>query len=141
MTPEQERLFINDFKRCLPSILDGCDPAYDYPDGWLRGPEEVLRAPTILSPKYILDIIARVTCLTVNALKSERRSANIPKARFLAYYLIYSYCPNQTSVSIGFFMTKDHTTVLHGIKRARDLLEFDEEFINLHRIVLREIKR
>ena len=35
MTPEQEARFIEDFRRCLPLIKEGKDPAEDYPDGWL----------------------------------------------------------------------------------------------------------
>ena len=139
MTPEQERAFRTDFKRCLPAILEGCDPALEYPDGWLNGKGGSL--PGCLAMDCVLEAVAKVTKTTPHMLKGPRRSARVALPRTLAYLLMNELCPQESLVSIGGFLNKDHTTVLQGTRRARLLLERDEQFKKLYDAVMTELKR
>ena len=71
----------------------------------------------IITPEFIINTVAEHFDITPEELKSDKRSRKISYPRQIAMYL----CREMTSVkldSIGMLLGgKDHTTVLHGIKK------------------------
>lgn len=71
-------------------------------------------------------LIAEEVCIkhgvNMNDLISHRREANIVKARYEAFWRCY----RETSMSlpqIGHRFDRDHTTVLHGLRKYRKMLD------------------
>ncbi len=77
--------------------------------------------------------------ISVQKLHSRRRSSDVTIPRFLAMHLMSVHCPNRSLVEIGrHFHTAsegdgmDHTSIMHGIKRATKLLIEDPDFAAAH---------
>ncbi|MBM3259526.1 MAG: chromosomal replication initiator protein DnaA [Candidatus Sericytochromatia bacterium] len=74
----------------------------------------------------ITAIVAKTYDVTVEELISERRSQDITRPRFIACYL----CRDMTGSSfhlIGRFFRRDHTSIMHGVKTIKTLLEEDPQ--------------
>ena len=80
-----------------------------------------------VSPKQIVDKVAKYYNLTPKELCSKSRVANIKNARQVAMYIISKELGTSTNKIAGEVGVKDHTTVMHGIKKIeQDLkLNFD----------------
>ena len=83
--------------------------------------------------------VAKSAGISVQKLHSRRRSSDVTIPRFLAMYLMSVHCPNRSLVEIGrHFHTAsegdamDHTSIMHGIKRAAELLVKDPDFAAAH---------
>lgn len=64
--------------------------------------------------------IARIDLL------SDRRTANLVRPRHIAFYLMKTMTP-QSLPAIGYYMGgRDHTTVLHAVRKITVLMEHDE---------------
>ncbi|MEE9277449.1 MAG: chromosomal replication initiator protein DnaA [Dehalococcoidia bacterium] len=78
-------------------------------------------------PSVILESVAQVTTVPVDALTSKRREKQVAYARHLAMYLLRDLA-HQSYAQIGRLLGgRDHTTVLHGFKRIETLLESDPD--------------
>jgi chromosomal replication initiator protein len=78
-------------------------------------------------PSVILDAVAQVTGIPVDALTSKRRERQVAYARHLAMYLLRDLA-HQSYAQIGRLLGgRDHTTVLHGYRRIAGLLETDAD--------------
>ena len=78
-------------------------------------------------PSVILDAVAQVTNIPVDALTSKRREKQVAYARHLAMYLLRDVA-HQSYAQIGRILGgRDHTTVLHGFRRIDRLLETDPD--------------
>ena len=78
-------------------------------------------------PSVILDAVALVTNIPVDALTSKRREKQVAYARHLAMYLLRDVA-HQSYAQIGRLLGgRDHTTVLHGFRRIDRLLETDPD--------------
>ena len=67
--------------------------------------------------------VAEYYDVTEESLKSKKRTANINKARQVAWY-ISSIVTDETITRIGLEYNRDHATVLHGVEKIRnDLVE------------------
>ena len=78
-------------------------------------------------PSVILDAVAQVTNIPVEALTSKRREKQVAYARHLAMYLLREIA-QQSYAQIGRLLGgRDHTTVLHGFRRIERLLESDQD--------------
>lgn len=92
-----------------------------------------LRKVQNVSPKAPVDILDLVTaaCATFDAtyadVMSERRSSNALNARFAIYYLSKELTPHSLT-TIGATLKKDHSTVIHGLRKAQALMEKDRDF-------------
>lgn len=68
-------------------------------------------------------VIAAVSAnseFTVEMLLGHRRAYPLAQTRQLAYLLAYTYCPGDSLSKIAReFGNRDHTTILHGVKRAK----------------------
>jgi chromosomal replication initiator protein len=74
-----------------------------------------------LSGDDVLDIVARYYGVLPADLMANRRPAELVSARQLAMWLC-SKLLGWSSVRIGRALNRDHTTVLHGIRRIDDRL-------------------
>ena len=78
-------------------------------------------------PSVILDAVAHVTNVPVDAITSKRREKQVAYARHLSMYLLRDLA-HQSYAQIGRLLGgRDHTTVLHGFRRIEKLLEEDAD--------------
>ena len=70
--------------------------------------------------------VAEYYDVTEESLKSKKRTANINKARQVAWY-ISSIVTEETITRIGLEYNRDHATVLHGVEKIRNDLTEDKE--------------
>lgn len=72
--------------------------------------------------RQIIKQVADKHCISVEEIKSHRRSRNVVNARHEAFYR----CRHETSNSLPqigrFFGGRDHSTVLHGIRKHQERL-------------------
>ena len=74
-------------------------------------------------PSVILDAVAHVTNIPVDAMTSKRREKQVAYARHLAMYLLRDLA-HQSYAQIGRLLGgRNHSTVLHGFRRIEKLLE------------------
>ncbi len=83
-----------------------------------------------VTPQLIVDIVAEHFNIAKEDITSKKRNAEYVLPRQIIMYL----CRNMTDASlqnIGKLLSKkDHTTVLHGIKKIEDKINTDEELRN-----------
>jgi chromosomal replication initiator protein len=78
-------------------------------------------------PSVILDAVALVMHVPVDAITSKRREKQIAYARHLAMYLLRDLA-HQSYAQIGRLLGgRDHTTALHGCRRIAKLLDDDPD--------------
>jgi chromosomal replication initiator protein len=78
-------------------------------------------------PSVILEAVAQVTNIPVEALTSKRREKQVAYARHLAMYLLRDVA-HQSYAQIGRLLGgRDHTTVLHGYRRIAKLVEIEPD--------------
>ena len=78
-----------------------------------------------ISPKQIIDKVAKYYNLSTTELKSKSRVANIMLARQVAMYLLskeLNLSTNKVALEVN---VKDHTTVMHGIKKIDKALKLN----------------
>lgn len=92
-----------------------------------------------VTPELILEIVAEHYSITVNDLKSSKRSANIAVPRQIAMYL----CRNMTDTplkAIGIILGgRDHSTVSHGVDKIEDEIKTDDKLNNTINIIKKKI--
>ena len=70
--------------------------------------------------------VAEYYDVTEESLKSKKRTANINKARQVAWY-ISSIVTEETITKIGLEYNRDHATVLHGVEKIRNDIAEDPQ--------------
>lgn len=78
-----------------------------------------------LTPKKVIDIVAKACNITPADLCSRSRVANIAQARQIAMYLMAEELNLSTPVTAKEVGLKDHTTAMHGIKKIKNNLATD----------------
>ncbi|MCR5716947.1 MAG: chromosomal replication initiator protein DnaA [Lachnospiraceae bacterium] len=83
-----------------------------------------------VNEELILKIVAEHFNVTPKDILSQKRDAQFSEPRQVVMYLC-STVTHTTAVGIAKLLNKkDHTTILHGIKKIREQLETDEELRN-----------
>ena len=77
------------------------------------------------SPKQIVEKVAKYYNLTVKEMCSKSRVANIKTARQVAMFILSKELSLSTNKIAGEVGVKDHTTVMHGIKKIEKDLKLD----------------
>ncbi|MBQ8985514.1 chromosomal replication initiator protein DnaA [Candidatus Saccharibacteria bacterium] len=77
------------------------------------------------SPKRIVDRVAKYYQLSTAELKSKSRVANIKNARQVAMYLLQEELSLSTTKIATEVGVKDHSTVMHGIKKIQNDLKLN----------------
>ena len=92
-----------------------------------------------ITPELIIDIVAEHYSITIQDLKSGKRSSNIAMPRQIAMYL----CREMTDVplkAIGSILGgRDHSTVSYGIEKVADDVKTDEALCNTIDIIKKKI--
>ena len=78
-----------------------------------------------VSPKQILDKVAKHYNLTTKEMCSKSRVANIKTARQIAMFILSKELNLSTTKIANEVGVKDHTTVMHGIKKIEKDLKLD----------------
>lgn len=104
------------------SDLRGISPNDLISDGYLEDAQYV-KSKTV-SSKQVIDKVAKFYDLTAKDLLGTSRIANIKTARQIAMYLMSEELGLST-VRIGNEFSKDHTTIMHGIKKIKTDLKLD----------------
>ena len=80
--------------------------------------------PDVVTMQQILSRVAKKHGLTQGTIKSDSRLREVVQARNEAFY--YSQKLGKSLPQIGRFFGRDHTSVLHGIKRHKQRMEAAE---------------
>lgn len=73
-----------------------------------------------ISPRNVVEKVAKYYQLTPKELCSKSRVANIKNARQIAMYLLSKELGMSTTKIAAEVGVKDHTTVMHGVKKIDD---------------------
>ncbi len=87
----------------------------------------------------IFSAVSNTYGVSIDDIKSANRSSNISQARNICMYVIKTVT-GITLKEVGTFFGKDHSTVLHSIKRIESALETDQTFRNTVNNIIREVK-
>lgn len=87
----------------------------------------------------IFSTVSNTYGVSIDEIKSTNRSSNISQARNICMYVIKTVT-GITLKEIGAFFGKDHSTVLHSIKRVENAIESDQTFKNTINNIIREVK-
>lgn len=95
--------------------------------------------PTSVVITNIFNAVSDTYGVSVEEIKSANRSANISQARNICMYII----KNVTGITlkeVGTYFGKDHSTVLHSVKRVETAMDNDRNFKNAINNIVREVK-
>ncbi len=92
-----------------------------------------------LHPAKIIDVVSRVTDVTLDVLLSEDRHKHIAMARFAAYYVLREH--GFSYPVIGTCLERDHTSVMAGYKKAKEHFETNHEFKQLITTIIVALER
>lgn len=79
-------------------------------------------------PERILDAVSKTTGVGVPALRGRRRTRPVARARQAAYWLLARHTSLSLSAIGARLGGRDHTSVLHGVRRADVLRVGDPAF-------------
>lgn len=95
--------------------------------------------PREITPQLIIEVVSEHFGITVDQIMSKSRSSDVAKPRQIAMYL----CKNMTDHpldSIGQLLGgRDHSTVIHGIKKVTDEISSDQNFANTVETIRKKI--
>ena len=104
------------------SELRGMSPNELIADGYLEGVGQI--KPKTMPPRQLIDQVAKFYDLTTKDLLGTSRVSHIKTPRQIAMYLLNEELGLST-VRIGNEFNKDHTTIMHGIKKIKTELKLD----------------
>lgn len=92
-----------------------------------------------ITPTLIINVVAEHFGVKPEDITSKRRNSEFVQPRQVVMYLCSKYTDNSLA-NIGKILgKKDHTTVIHGIKKVNAELEINEEFKNKVEIITKKI--
>ena len=104
-----------DFNEWLPAIADGRDKFVPAHPGMATEED-----PAEQRIERIISLVASRAACTPREITGPRRSVAYSRPRFIGYLLAYEMVPDASLPRIGrAFGDRDHTTIMHGIKVAR----------------------
>ena len=113
-----------EYKRILTyAEFKGISPLAVINDGYVNTSAETSRRA--VSPKKIVNTVADVSGLSVKEMCGKSRVSNIKTARQIAMFLLseeLGLSTTKIALEVG---VKDHTTVMHGIKKIRGDIKTD----------------
>lgn len=121
--------------------VDIAPPAAESPPTITEPTVESEDQPTLVP--FIIDVmrvVARRYRLSVLDLKSERRKAHVVRPRQLGMYVAYKVTMHSTP-RIGRAFHRDHTTVLHAIRKIGSMVESDPAIAAEVEEIIAEIDR
>ena len=113
-----------EYKRILTfAEFKGISPLSVINNGYINTSAEVRRG--VISPKHVVESVANISDLSVKELCSKSRVSHIKTARQIAMYLLSEELGMSTTKIAMEVGVKDHTTVMHGIKKIREDIKKD----------------
>lgn len=95
--------------------------------------------PKEITPQLVIEIVAEHFNISTDQMISKNRSSEIAKPRQIAMYL----CKNMTSAqleTIGALLGgRDHSTIIHGIKKITEEYKKDENFHHMIETIKKKI--
>ena len=90
--------------------------------------------------RRVLEAVSGATGIPLERLCGRERCVTVVRPRQAAYRMIREGGFSSTEIGrvVG---DRDHSTVLHGIKRAEQLLKTDPEFANLYNACVARLER
>lgn len=88
----------------------------------------------------IFNAVSETYGVSAEEIKSANRSANISQARNICMYIIKTVT-GITLKEVGTYFGKDHSTVLHSVKRIEAAMETDRDLKNTVNNIVRECKQ
>jgi len=79
---------------------------------------------SITNPVEIMNLISKVSGITLEELTGKDRYARLITPRHVAMYLIRNIC-NETLLDIGKLFNRDHTTVIASLTHVQDMIDTD----------------
>ncbi len=104
------------------SDLKNMTPGELISDGYME--DSAYQKPKAISPKQVIDKVAKYYDISSKDLLGTSRVAHIKTPRQVAMYLLNEELGLST-VRIGTEFNKDHTTILHGVKKIKGDLKLD----------------
>ena len=81
----------------------------------------------LINVEFIQNIVANYFNLNINEMLSQRRSRSLARPRQIAMYLAKQYTTNSLPDIGRKFSNRDHTTVIHAVKKIDELIKKDNE--------------
>lgn len=81
--------------------------------------------PIQLSEHFIIELITRMTLISIRELQSKTRKREVAEARQIAMYFIKKYT-KISLIEIGKIFNRDHSTVIYSIKNIESLKDSDK---------------
>lgn len=81
-----------------------------------------------ITRRAVAELTAKAFDTNLKILCSTSRSREHTKARFAVWYLVKEFRPEASLKELGRLLDKDHTTVIHGLVRAKEFAELNREF-------------
>ena len=89
-------------------------------------PVEAVAVPARIPAREVLDFVADKYGLTFDDLCAARRTRDWARPRQMAMYAVHHLCPHMSLPAIGRMLGgRDHTTILHGIRKITSLIIAD----------------
>ena len=85
----------------------------------------------------LLSKICELYSIGMEDIRSQNRKGNIRDARNLSFYVMYKVL-KYTSTFTGEFLNRNHATVLSGVNRTADYIQFDKEYEQLVATILNQ---
>lgn len=90
---------------------------------WLLVPDRKPVVPDTLpekmpKPKRIITMVAAAMDVPVDEIYRVRRHAKVCDARHVCMWLIRKHCTRASYPTIGMWMQRDHTSVIHGVRKV-----------------------
>ena len=80
-----------------------------------------------INVEFIQNLVASHFSLNIHELLSQRRSRSLARPRQIAMYLSKQYTTNSLPDIGRKFSNRDHTTVIHAVKKIEELIKKDNE--------------
>ncbi len=100
--------------------------------------KEVIRNEKVYTPDFIIEKIASYYGITVEEISGKSKIKNTALARQISMYLLRKLT-NLTLEDIGALLNKDHSTVLHAIRRIEDNMSTSPELADVIRDITANI--
>ncbi len=82
-----------------------------------------------ISIHNIMDIVSKVSGISINDMKNKNRKPKIHDARRVAIYLSLKYTSKSLNNIGKYFGNRDHATIIHTRKIVNELIECDDKII------------
>jgi len=80
----------------------------------------------------VMRVVAEAYGTSVEAIRSPNRSKEYTTPRFAAIHCVLAVCPHLSLPMIGgAFGRRDHTTIMNGRDRAKELIKEDKQFASV----------